>query len=128
MAIVQLYSGQLEESLAAIRKAKRLNPRFPFVYLWIEGHNYFLLEQYEKAIATMEEVLERNPAFEIARITLIESYGHLNMIDEANWEVDELLTLRPEYSLEIARKESLHNRSEDLEKLLGGLRRAGISD
>ena len=128
LAIVQLYAGELEESLEAIQRAKRLNPRYPFVYLWIEGHNYFLRGQYDQTIEIMEEVLERNPAFEIARLTLIATYGQLEMADEAAWEVDELMTLRPEYSLEIARQEALHNRTEDLDKLIEGLEKAGISD
>ena len=126
LAITQLYAGQLHESLSAIHKAKRLNPRYPFVYLWIEGHAHFLLGNHEKSIAIVKEVLDRNPTFEIARLTLIATYGHLGMEDEASWEIDELLTLRPGYSLSTARQEALHNRPEDLEKFIEGLRRAGI--
>jgi adenylate cyclase len=128
LAITLLYAGKLPEALAAIEEAKRLNPRYPFVYLWIEGHAHFLLGRHEKAITIVREVLERNPAFEIARLTLISIYGHLGIEDEASWEVDELLTLRPDYSLSIALQEALHAREEDLNKFIDGLRRAGIPE
>ena len=61
-------------------------------------------------------------------LTFSPTYGHLGMEDEAAWEVDELLTLRPGYSLSTARQEALYKRPEDLEKFIEGLRRAGIPD
>lgn len=128
LAITLMYAGELENALSAIRTAKRLNPRYPFVYLWIEGHTYFLLSEYQKTIEIVEEVLDRNPAFEIARVTMIATYGQLALDDEAAWEVDELLTLRPEYSLATARREALHQQPEDLHRFIDGLRRAGIPE
>jgi adenylate cyclase len=126
LAFVLSNAGELQEALRAIQRAKRLNPRYPFVYLWIEGHVYFLMGQYEKAVASLVEALDRNPAFATARVALIATYGHLELEDEAAWEVDELMTLRPDYSLSIARQEALYQRPEDLEKFIEGLRRAGI--
>ena len=126
LAFVLTYAGELQDALMAIQRAKRLNPRYPFVYLWIEGHIYFLMGQHEKAVASLQEVLDRNPAFATARLALIAAYGQLGMEDKAAWEVDELLTLRPDYSLSTARQEALYKRPEDLEKFIEGLRRAGI--
>jgi adenylate cyclase len=128
LAFVLSNAGQQKNALMAIHRAKRLNPRYPFVYLWIEGHIHFLMGQHERAIAILQEALDRNPAFATARQVLIATYGHLGMEDEAAWEVDELLTLRPDYSLSTARQEALYKRPEDLEKFIEGLRRAGIPD
>lgn len=128
LANILSYAGRQIDALPAIRRAKRLNPRYPFVYLWIEGHIYFLMGRSDDAILTFREVLDRNPAFETARLALIATYGEIEMEDEANWEVDELLTLRPGYSLTTARQESLYKRPEDLERVVKGLRRAGIPE
>jgi len=126
LAYVLLHAGRPEEALTAIYQAKAFNPHYPFVYLWIEGQIQYLTGQYEKAAASFREVLERNPAFATARLTLVASYGHLGMEDDARWEVEELSTLRPGYSLSAAREEFLYRRPEDLEKVIEGLRRAGI--
>ncbi len=77
---------------------------------------------------TPTAVLDRNPAFATARLALIATYGHLGVEDEAAWEIDELLTLRPDYSLSTARQEALYERPEDIEKFIEGLRRAGIPE
>jgi adenylate cyclase len=128
LAFVLFNMGELEEALPAIHTANRLNPRYPFVYSWIEGHIYFLMKEYEKAVPFFREVLEQNPAFASGRLTLIASYGHLGMEDDAEWEIDELLTVRPEYSLSVAREESTYKRPQDLETFVEGLRRAGIPE
>jgi adenylate cyclase len=126
LAQTLVQAGVLEEALAAIGKAKVLNPRYPFAYLGIEGHIYFLMAQYEKAIPILQEALERNPAFVAARLNLIASYGQLGMVDDAEWELDELLVVRPNYGIAVAREEVLYRRPEDTERFITGLSKAGL--
>ena len=128
LAFVLTHAGEQQDALTAIQKAKRLNPRYPFVYLWLEGHIYFLMGQYEKAIPVLQEALNRNPAFATARLVLIATYGQLGREEDAAWELDELLTIRPDYSLSTARNDTLYKRSEDLERFIEGLHKAGIPD
>jgi TolB-like protein len=123
-ALVQ--AGDLEEALSAIGKAKNLNPHYPFVYLGIEGHIYFLSGQYEQAVPILQEALDRNPIFIAARLNLIASYGQLGMADDAAWELEELLVVRPNYGLSVAREEALYRRPEDTERLIDGLGKAGL--
>ncbi len=122
------HAGMLDEALEAIRAAKRLNPQYSFVYTWIEGHTKFLLGRYEEAVADLREVLERNPAFDAAHLTLAAAYGHLGMSEEALWEVDEVHTVRPGFSLADARRESRYRREEDLNRYVEGLRKAGLPE
>ncbi|MGH7311020.1 MAG: adenylate/guanylate cyclase domain-containing protein, partial [Candidatus Rokuibacteriota bacterium] len=42
LAEVLAWAGRAEESLRFIRQAIRLNPRYPFVYLWTLGHAQFV--------------------------------------------------------------------------------------
>lgn len=73
-----------------------------------------------------EQSLERNPGFAFGRLYLIASYGHLGRVDDAAWELAEFLVIKPEFNLELARKESLYKRPEDTQLLVDGLRLAGL--
>ena len=61
-----------------------------------------------------------------ARLYLIASYGQLDMVDDAEWELDELRVVRPNYSVSVAREEVLYKRPEDTERFIEGLSKAGL--
>jgi len=128
LAQVLVQSGELDDALEAIRMAKYLNPRYPFAYLGIEGHIYLLSGQYEQAVPVLQAALERNPAFTAARLNLIASLGQLGLKDDAEWELDELLTVRPNYGLSVARREALYKRQQDRERFIEGLAKAGLAE
>jgi len=128
LAQAYLFDGQLTPALNAINTAKWLNPRFTFTYLWIEGQVYLLGKEHERARAVFEEVNERNPAFVFGRLMLISTYGHLDQLDDAEWELAELLTLRPGISQSSERIDSLYRRDEHTRHYLEGLRLGGLDD
>jgi adenylate cyclase len=84
-----------DEALSAIRTAMRLSPCYTFAYLWVEGHILFQLHRYQEARTILEEVVARNPAFLLGYLTLAATYGHLGLVDEADWISVELLTMSP---------------------------------
>ena len=128
MAFALTYAGQPKEALGAMQKAMRLNPRHPFVYKWIVGHAQFLMGQYEEAAQRFENVLKRNPHFPVAPLLLAAAYGHLGRIEDAEWEVDETLTLLPELSLEHIRQTAVYDDPAHLELYIDGLRKAGLPE
>ena len=40
-----------------IKKAMRFNSVYPVYYLWILGHAYFLMDEYEEAIAAFKRTV-----------------------------------------------------------------------
>ena len=54
-------AGRPEEALRAVEQAMRLNPRYPSWYLFELGMAYRLTGRYTEAIATLKEVISRNP-------------------------------------------------------------------
>jgi tetratricopeptide (TPR) repeat protein len=75
LAEVGVQGGDLNEALAAIRRAKLLNPRHPSSNYWIEGHILFQLARYDEAQPLLEEAVAHNPKFYRGLITLAANYG-----------------------------------------------------
>ena len=86
----------------------------------------FQLGQYEKAIGLLKRRLARNPGTDVSRALLAASYGHLGRLDEARVEWREMLRVNPDYSLEYRRKVLPYKNPEDFERIVDGLRKAGI--
>ncbi len=57
------FAGRPEEALQSVEQAMRLNPRYPPWYLFELGSAYRLTGRYAEAIATLKEVISRNPNF-----------------------------------------------------------------
>lgn len=72
------YSGEMNEAVALLKSAMRLNPFFPDYYLWYLADAYFALRQYDETIGTLERMTNRA----IASRLLAASYAHLGR-DEA---------------------------------------------
>ncbi len=122
------YSKDLDEALTAIRIAKSLSPRYTFAYLWVEAHILFQLRHYEDARAILEEVINRNPAFLVGRLTLAATYGYLGMLEEANWQISEILTMSPDISAQVEGKYAPYRKQTDRDHFVKGLRLAGMRD
>ena len=128
LAQVLLYSGDYTNARKALRNAKLLNPKYTFTYLWVEGQIYLFEGEFEKAATVFEEINQRNPAFVSGRTLLISTLGHLGRIDDAEWEIEELFALEPDFSLSVAGPSSIIRLPKQLEYYITGLRKAGIPE
>ncbi|MFQ6021537.1 MAG: adenylate/guanylate cyclase domain-containing protein [Acidiferrobacterales bacterium] len=126
LALTLHYAGTPKDSVALMEKAMRLNPRYPLDYLYVLGEIYFTLGRYDKAIDAFERALERNPVAQRPRMWLAASYAHAGRIDDAEWEVEQLVTLAPDFSLRRMQQVIPYKDPAHLEKLLNGLRKAGL--
>ena len=120
------YSGRSEEALAYFDRAMVLNPHFPDVLFHFQALALFQLGKYEKAVGLLKRRLARNPGTDVSRALLAASYGHLGRLDEARAEWREVLRVNPDYSLEYRRKVLPYKYPEDFERIVDGLRKAGI--
>ena len=120
------WSGRPEEAIKLVKKAMRLNPRYPFIYLWTLGHAYYLTEQYEEAIAALKRLLTHNPDFMPAHAYLASMYGEFGRKDKAQAEGAEVRRISPEISLESLQKRLPYKAEATLERSLNGFRKAGL--
>ncbi len=128
LATVLYFVGRAEESLGHIETAMRLNPHFPFWYYYSLGASQFMLTRYDAAIESFEKAVERNPAWVVTRRILVAAYGHLGMIEEAEWEMEELRMLGFEPT--IANWESRVQIQDPAyrARYFDGLRKAGVPE
>ena len=120
------YSGRSEEALLHFDRAMALNPYYPDIYLHFQALAMFQLGRYEEAIGILKRRLVRNPDTDVSRVLLAASLGHLGRFEEAREEWQEVFRINPDYSLEHRRKVLPYKNPADFERVVDGLRKAGL--
>lgn len=126
LAWVLHFAGRPEEGLHAMDKAIGLNPQVPGIYLMVQGALRYELEDFPKAIHLLEQSVEKNPSYQLARVFLAASYAAEGRLQDARWQVIEVSALNPEFSL-ITVEQGAPIRDPDYRaRLLRDLRGAGL--
>jgi adenylate cyclase len=99
LAWILHYAGRPDQAEPMLAEALKRNPRSSASYREIAGEIAFTTGRYVDAAQQFEAALERNPVHTRARLWLPATLVKLGRRDEADWEVQELLTLNPEFSL-----------------------------
>ena len=118
------FMGKLEEAIELVQKGMRLNPSTPFIYLACLGHAYYLLRQYENAIAAQKKALALNPDNAADHMFLALSYIELGRKKEARAEIIESLRLSPLTSPRRLRQRLPYTDQAVLERVLDSIRKA----
>ena len=119
----------IDRSLDAIRvnqHAMRLNPTSSFIYYSNLGRDYYFLNQHEKAIESLENAIFRNENYLNAHLYLAATYARINQPENASWEVEKILILDPEFSLNYWASTQPYRTKSRLERMVGDLRKAGL--
>jgi tetratricopeptide (TPR) repeat protein len=131
MARALIWAGSPAEAADSIKKAMRLDPHYPPVYLVILGWAQFNMERFEEAAATLEQATKRNPDNEWGFIYLAATYGQLGRVQEAKSAIETFNGLRAKagwsrpYTLQHLRGWDFKEQT-DRERLREGLRQAGV--
>jgi adenylate cyclase len=128
LATVLNFVGRAEEALGHVETAMRLNPHFPFWYYYTLGASQFMLTRYDAAVESFQNAIERNSAWPPPHRILVATYGHLGMIDEAEWEMEELRMLGIEPTIANWRSRVQYRDPAYLARYLDGLRKAGVPE
>jgi adenylate cyclase len=126
LAEILAWSGRADESIRHIRHAMRLNPHYPFFYLWTIGHAYYLAERRPEALEALGKLVQQNPNFVPAhayRAVLLSELGRLKDAREA-WAAASRLS--PGASMQNLRERLPYKRAADLDRFLTAAHRAGM--
>lgn len=128
--LAHAYAGKLDEAQRRVTRYKMLTPMHPQAFLLDNTRTVVALMQrdYRSAVATGREVSEMNPGYAAAYKPYLSALGHLDEVQEAGIVRQRLLALQPDFTLRKFSAQSPFDRSEDLEHVRAGLRRAGIAD
>jgi adenylate cyclase len=119
-------AGRPEKTIALADIALRLSPAPPAHYLPILGNAYRMTRQYEKAIATYQQILTLIPHHPVARVGLATVYSELGREEEAQATMPEVLKQNAKISLEDVRLRLPYKDPAELERQLTALRKAGL--
>jgi adenylate cyclase len=120
------WSGRAEEGIRVIRHAMRLNPRYPFFYLWTLGHAYYLTDRREEALDAFGKIVQQNPNFVPAHAYRAVVLSELGRVKEAREAWDKASALSPGASMPNLRERLPYKRPQDLDRLLTAAHRAGM--
>ncbi len=126
LATLLYYTGSPQEGLEKIKKAMRLNPHHPYNYPFHLGQAYFILGDYQQAIDAFNQGLQSNPSSERLHVWLAAAYAKSGQVADAKWEIDQVLTLNPDFSLERIKRSFPFKNPADLDPFIEGLRIAGL--
>jgi len=125
--------GRFDEAITLVKQAMRLHPYYPAYYLMWLGAAYRMAGQYDEALATYEQLLERAGKGEFpllsAHLFLAEVYGELGQEEEAQHHAEEVRKLDRGFSLDRVGKVGTYRFKDPahLEYRMNALRKAGFS-
>jgi len=117
-----------DEAIQVLKKAIRLNPVTPINYLNNLAWSYTYSEQYEKAIPLWNKTIERNPDYLFAYMGLTCAYQLSGDGAKAREAADEVLRIKPIFSMKLAEKRIGTKNEEIKERILEAYRKAGIPE
>ena len=120
------YAGRPVEAIRSLEKAVRLDPHFPNVYLHFLAHAHFVQGDYAQAAALLERRIRLHPETDTSRVLLASCCGHLGRVDEARKAWSDVFRVNPNYSLERKGRILPYKNPADWERLVEGLRKAGL--
>lgn len=121
-----IYWGRPLEAVPDIEQAMRLDPALTSQFLHFLGLAYLLAGKYETAAALLRQRILMVPGTDFSRALLTSVLGHLGEIESAHRIWAELKVINPDYSFAAHIGRQPFERTEDIERIADGLRKAGI--
>lgn len=120
--------GEAQKAIDMVAKGKQVNPYFTWDYLYSQGKAYYLLDRYEKAIASLTNSLERNEFAIVPRLYLAACYVRVGRLEDAEWEIDQIRILNSTSTITHTRNALPIEPPEMMNALLDDLRQAGLPE
>jgi len=124
----ETYAGQPKNAIATVLSAMRLSPYYPDWFLKELGRAYFQAGEFDNAIASLEQHLQRNPDGGEAQILLAASHAALDRNDDARKIMRTFMDAHPNYTLKQYAEGEFYKNSDDLGQVLAALRKAGMPE
>jgi tetratricopeptide (TPR) repeat protein len=127
-AYVYILAGEAARAAQLVERHMRLDPFYEPNAPIALGFAYYMLRRYQDAVPLLKEAVSRAPAMAHGRYILAMTYARLEELDKARLEVENALRVEPWYRISQSLTARYFRRPEDMEHLVGGLRKAGFSE
>ncbi|MCW5747608.1 MAG: adenylate/guanylate cyclase domain-containing protein [Alphaproteobacteria bacterium] len=126
LGLILTYAGSPREALEPLEAALRLDPHYPDLYLYFLAQAQFGVGNFAAAESLLRQRIARNPNSDTTYVLLASTYGHLGRAEDARAAWREALRINPDYSLEHRRRILPYKNQGDLDRMIDGLRAAGL--
>ncbi len=126
LAFIANWRGKAGKAVQYIDKAITLNPYHTFDYPWNKGLAFYTLGRYKEAIVLFEDALERNETSTYPRLYMAACYVNLGDIDEAQWQIEQILVHRPNTTIKMLSEAFPYENPEHKLTILNDLKAAGL--
>jgi adenylate cyclase len=121
------YAGRSEEALPLFERAFELDPLYD-QFLHFNAQALYDLGRYAEAGEVLTRRIAVFPGTDASRILLAACYGQMGRVEEARQQWRDALGINPGYSIEQRRKTLPYKNPEGFERVVEGLRKAGLPD
>ena len=126
LGVAFTFSERPEKGIEYLKKAIRLNPLPQSYYFHAMGLAYWMLGQYDKAIAMFKKAIDRSPDSIIANTLLTAAYISSGQEENARTAAKEVLRIDSDFSVDRWAKARPFKNPADIERLIDELRKAGL--
>jgi TolB-like protein/class 3 adenylate cyclase len=124
------YEGRLDEAIEQFEMAIKLSPHDPFRWAFYSYRSlaHLFRGEFADAVLWARKAVQTPNAQYWAQAHLLAALGHLGDKDRARTALSDLSRVKPEFSLDFARRRLFYlKRTDQLESYLDGLRKAGVN-
>ncbi|MDP2373591.1 adenylate/guanylate cyclase domain-containing protein [Reyranella sp.] len=128
--LVSLWLGQHDAALEQFARALRLSPLDPGLFL-SEGYIgmvHLFRGRYDEALSWIARALAQRPNFVVVLRAAAVANAFAGNIDEARKIVARIIQISPTASISHYMSINIYQRPEDIERMVGGLRLAGMPE
>jgi TolB-like protein/DNA-binding winged helix-turn-helix (wHTH) protein len=126
LAMSTAYAGDPKRAIGLIGAGMKLNPHYGDTYRNALGLAYFLAGQYEKAVPVQKEAIGNDPERIQSQLALMATYIKLGRQADAEWQAQEVLMIKPNFTLDKIERISPFRTDSELEAYKTLLRKAGF--
>ena len=126
LGTIRDFQGRHEEALASYTRAHRLDPQFD-LSLHFQGRALLNLWRFDEAEIAFKRRLTLSPRSDMTRFYLACLYGRIGRHEEARRFWREVLEVNPNFSVDHLRRALPYQNPNMLDRLVDGLREAGVS-
>jgi len=126
LAQVLRYAGRSKDAIPVIRRALRLEPMAPDIYVQNLALVYFQAGDCKEAIATCEKGLKREPDNLNSHAIRAAVFGFCGKEEEARKEAIEVLRINPKFTVESYTRILPYRYQSNKDLTIQGLRKAGL--
>jgi tetratricopeptide (TPR) repeat protein len=127
---IRVYLGEPDAAIERVQRAIQLSPVDVFMFAWQSAGAYahFSSGRYEDALSWAERALRERPGYLPAARMIVASAALAEVTERPETSVNHLRELEPTLRISNLTSRIPYRRPEDLARLAGGLRKAGLPE